>query len=634
MGGLLISLAIYFGVLQTLKEQSNERPYTGKTQSQIESVGRTLLNIAKSLGMWYFKREIEDLIEQLRSSRKYEEFKKDHIRILQHDAFMLEEVRRLLISAYQETTRQSIAVVCTPCGIAGMKRRQQDAHATSVLPRSQLTGFDLVTFDVIVPTVQDCYAAFGLLSQLGHIQDQRIIEEIANPKRNGNSRIAFELVLKPQGPYTQVLKWPETYTHICHLQIATPFMQAITWYGCLHPVLYQIYLEANQEKIESPSLEQLWRSGDGKIFLGLKEFLATHHSQPLTDAPIVVNDQKYKRVALPRGATALDFAYALDSKVGDYAQEALINNRQAPLYRILEAGDVVEIKTSNEIQAQDYWLSENYAITSEARRQIKELLNRRFPDRRAYELIHDVLEHNHFILTKENLDHELSLLLKQNKLGTSQIYLKRLQKTGKPPYNPNWAAQQIMQQVSERNDSLSVGEGRASWIPILDMKLATTKRFIHQQRLCNFCQPTYPRDMKIMGRLRKRGGELIVHKATCPHLIDRTRAQQSVLLPMIWQLQPPAFRVAFFVTAQDRKGLILDLVRHLRKHQCDLISITAKAHSKFGEAQILFTLEAYNDKEVLDIWQEMSGIENITKVEIDAAATSARTRERLGKLRK
>jgi hypothetical protein len=205
---------------------------------------------------------------------------------------------------------------------------------------------------------------------------------------------------------------------------------------------------------------------------------------------------------------------------------------------------------------------------------------------------------------------------------------------GKPPYNPDWAAQQIMQQISERNDTLSPGEGRASWIPVLDMELTTTRKFIHQQRLCNFCQPTYPRDMKIMGRLRKRGGELVVHRASCPHLIDRTKTQQSILLPMIWQLQPPAFRVTFALTAQDRSGLILDLARELRRHRCELLSITAEAVSKFREARVHFTIEAFSDKEVLEIWQSLLKIENVVKVEVNAAETPASIRDRLQMFRK
>src|SRR6266571_5080556 len=214
LGGLLIAVAIFYQALQTLQEQSNERPYTGKTQSQIESVGRTLLNISKSLGMWYFKREIEDLVEQIRSPRKFVELKKEH---------------------------------------------------------AQLNGFDLVIFNVIVPTVQDCYSAFGVLSQLGHIKDNRIVEEIANPRPNGSSYLTLWLLLKPQGTYTQDLKWPEAYTRICLLQIATPFMQAITAYGCLYPRCYQLYAKTSlQEEVVPPSIKNLWRSEEGRVFLAIK----------------------------------------------------------------------------------------------------------------------------------------------------------------------------------------------------------------------------------------------------------------------------------------------------------------------------------------------------------------------------
>src|SRR5258708_39811236 len=103
---------------------------------------------------------------------------------------------------------------------------------------------------------------------------------------------------------------------------------------------------------------------------------------------------------------------------------------------------------------------------------------------------------------------------------------------------------------------------------------------------------------------------------------------------MTWQLQPPAFRVAFFVIAQDRKGLILVLAKHLRRHQCDLLEIKAKAISKFGEARIVFTIDVYSDKEELEIWHELSRIENVTKVEIHAVSTTAHLRDRLQKLRK
>lgn len=632
LGALLIAVATYYQALQTLQEQNKERPYTGAMQSSIENIGSTLLNIAKRLGMWRFKRDIEDLIEHLRSPRRFAEIRQEHKHILEQDALMLEDTRQLLISSYQKAIGQPITIVYRACGIAGMKRRLQDAHTTATLPKTQFTGFDLVTFDVIVSTVKECYTASGVLGQLGYIQE-RVTDLIANPKVNGCSYIAFGLIVKPQDLYTQALKWPVIYTRICQLLIATPLMQAITWYGCLHPSCFALYMRPPQkEEVIPPPIEQLYQSEEGKVFFTIIKNLTL--AQPETKAPIVVYDKNHKPIALPKGATALDFAYALDNTIGERSVEAFINNRKAPLYRTLDAGDVVEIRTSNEIQIQDYWLYDNYTITPEAHRHIKESLDQRFPYRKGYDMLRQILERYHFTLTQEDLEHELRLLLKQHNLGTPQSYLKRVDKTREPPYSPAWAVQQIMRQVAERTESLTMDKGRSSWVPILDMDLTANKKFIHQQRLCGFCQPTYPRDVKIMGRLRKRSGELVVHKESCPHLIDRTKSQQSVLLPMIWQLQPPAFRVAFFVRAQDRKGLILDLTRQLRRHQCDLVSISAEAITKHGEARIRFTIEAYTDKEVLEIWQELSKIENVTKVEIDAAATPARTRDRLQKLRK
>jgi len=629
LGALLIAVAIYYQALQVLQEQSKGRPYTERTRSQIERVGRALLNITKQLGIWHLKRDSEDLSEQLHSPQKFAEAQQEHRRILAQDAHFLEETRQLLIATYQEAVQGSISVTYTPCGINGMKRRKQDAHTTAKSQKTQLTGFDLVTFDIIVPNVQDCYNAFGVLSQLGQIQD-RVTDLIANPKPNGCSHIALGLILKPQFSNTKNFQWTETNTHICQIQIATHFMQAINWHGCLYPRCYPLYEIASLKKEEVPfSVKQAWSSKEGNVLHTIKENLANDRGQPQTGAPIIVFDKSRREVALPKGATALDFAYALDRSVGERTVDAIVNNRKAPLYRPLNSGDIVEVRTSDEIQVQPYWAT--YTTTAQARRQIQESLNQRSPGPSGYTLLLQELDRYHYILPPETFKEELSHLVKQYNLGTPQKYLERLDPIGELHYTPKWAAQEIMRQVDEQDEMLSISIRRHGWIPKLDMQQATQNKFIHQQRLCRFCQPTYPRDMKIMGRLRKHSGELVVHKESCPHLIDRTVGYQSALLPMIWQPQPPAFQVGFFIIARDRRGLILDLTRQLRRHQCDLLSIDAEV-TKFNQACIRFTIETHADKEVIDIWQELYKIDNVTRVEINAAATSIDIRDRLKKL--
>lgn len=627
LGALLVALAIYYQALRMLQEHSNGHPYAEGTQLQverIERIGRTLINMTTRLGMWLLKRDIEDLSEQLRNPQRFKEASREHRRILEEDTSVLEDTRRLLIDTYQQVTHEPVYVTWLACSISGMKRRKQDAHTTATSRKTQLIGLDLATFDIVVPTLQDCYKAFGVLGQLGRIQD-RVTDLIADPKANGCSYIALGLALESQS---------EADTHVCQIQIATHWMQAINWYGCLHPDCYPLYVKRSL-KIEGELLsliEHLWVSKEGKVFQAIGKSLMGSTTYSETRTPILVYAKNRRPIFLPKEATALDFAYVLDSEIGEHAVEAIVNDRKAPLHRVLDAGDIVEIRTSKQVQADVSWLQEELASIPKVRQQIEESLNRRFLDRRGSNLLRQELERYHYMLSADALEEELRLLVKHHNFGTSQAYLQRLSEMDEPPYTPKWAAQEILRQIDERNELSAVAMGRHSWVPIVDGQPLRENKFYQQQRYCRYCQPAYPVDIKIMGRLRQRSGELVVHKETCPYLMDRPGSPKSSLLTMSWQLQPPAFRVTLFIIAQNRRGLVLDIVRLLRRHQCELFAIDAKA-TNFGEARIHFTIETHTDKEVLDIWRALEKIEGITRIDIDPVATPNSIRDRLQKQR-
>jgi (p)ppGpp synthase/HD superfamily hydrolase len=557
LGAFLLAVTIYF---QALQDQNIQQAYTGTKQSEIDRIGGTLLNITKLLGMWRFKREVEDVLEQIRHPQKYTEVKQEQEQILLRDKVALESIKQKIRSFYCEITQEEIEVDYTPCGIAGMSRRKQDAHTTATTQKTQLTGFDVVTFDVIVPTVRACYQTLGVLSQLGYIQD-RVTDQVANPKPNGYSHIAFGLILRPNA---------EVPLHVCQLQIATRLMQALAAFGCLHPQYYKLFTHHTlvENQVNIPSISEIWNNEEGNVLNAIKEGLRLQAAQ---EAPIVVYDKSRQPVALSKGATALDFAYKIDKALGERAVEAFINNRKAPINRVLDAGDIVEIRSSKESHARDYWLEDNYANTPQARRLIEDFLNRRSHDLTSLNLLSQELEHSHYILTPEDLHKELNLLVERYNLGTVDDYLKWLGRTEEDQYTLNWAAQTIIRQLIHRNETLLAERGGLSWVPALDTQLMSERITYREQHLCGFCHPAYPRDQKITGRFHKRSGELVVHKEGCPHLIERL-AYQSVLLPMVWQSVPKTLRVAFFVTAQDRKGLLLDLTKQIRGHQCDLLS--------------------------------------------------------------
>ena len=369
------------------------------------------------------------------------------------------------------------------------------------------------------------------------------------------------------------------------------------------------------------TIPQLWQSEEGKVFISIQEALTRNDVLPDEDTPIVVFEKNRNFVHLPKGATAIDFAYALGSGIGSHAAEIFVNTRPSPLYRELDAGDVVEIRTANDIQAQQHWLS--YAKTAQALREIRVALNARDLYRRGYNQLHEILGQHDYMLTPESLDDELQQVGKQFDIEFSEL-LERLDKREETKYTPQWVAEQIMEQIAEINEPSPTEMPKMSWIPVLDKHATIQVKKIRKQKLCGICSPTYPHDMNLLGRLRKRTGILVVHKENCPHLIG----SHSILLPMNWEPEPPAFRVSFFLIAQDRKGLVLDLTKQLLVHQCELLSLYADT-IEFSQARVRFKVEVHTDKEVFAILRTVDAMESVIRTEIDAAATSQHVLDRL-----
>lgn len=620
LGALLLATAIYFQTLKILHEKNGDRPYDVKKRTSIESISLVLRNIFKLLGIWTLKREVEDLGEQLCAPHSHKMQKKDLTDILRRDNLLVGEARRLLMDAYQKAAQRPMFIELQQCGIVGLKRRQQSQSIIS--PDVPINGFDLITFNVIVPTVQDCYTAFGVFSQLGQIQGG-IVDQLTNPKANGSSNIYFRLLLKLPDKLPHVPGYANNPVYLCRIQIATQLMHAITWYGCLHPDCRPLYTKSQQEiEHRTLSVDELWHSEEGKVFPSIRENLASSSVLLNAQAPIVVFDKDHRRVSLPAKATALDFAYTIDPAVGEYAAEAFVNYRKSPLYRELDAGDIVEIRTANYVQTQQEWLDRNYARTPKARQEIQKSLQRHPQKRKGYNQLREILDRNHYMLTPEALEQELRQLVKQHHLGTHTEYIRLLDIRKDVRYTPEWAAHQMMEQISERNDIPPTEMTKMSWTPVLNIPTNTQKNRINRKHLCGFCKPEYPHT--IMGRIRKSTGELVVHRERCPHLLD----SYAKLLSMDWQPQGAPFCVSLYMITQDRKGLVSDFTRVLRSHQCDLRYVQAEAIDG-GQAMIRFKVEVHADKEVFAIRDALKKREPHAHIEIDAATTPQHVFHRL-----
>ncbi len=220
---------------------------------------------------------------------------------------------------------------------------------------------DIFAFRIIVGSVEDCYRVLGLLhSRYRHVAG-RFRDFISVPKPNGYRSLQTTIL--------------SSDNRRIELQIRTERMEDVAERGVAAHWAYKNNSYAyDPEKAEAsggdplrrirPLVEMMEQSGDADEFLEHAK-LEMFTDQVFTFTP------KGDLIALPRGATPLDFAYAVHTKVGDTCIGAIINNREVPLRRRLANGDVVKIIRGGEPEAPAGW--ENIVVTGKARSALRRL---------------------------------------------------------------------------------------------------------------------------------------------------------------------------------------------------------------------------------------------------------------------
>ena len=220
--------------------------------------------------------------------------------------------------------------------------------------------YDLVALRIIVKTVEDCYAALGIIHQRFPPMPGRIKDYIAMPKPNGYRSLhttVFCLENKPT-----------------EFQIRTENMHQEAENGI---AAYWAYSQAKETKkyqksqtifAEKKELRWINQLKDWQKEIGSKEFVQSLKIDFFKDRIFPITP-KGEVIDLPIGSTPIDFAYAIHTTVGDSCVSAKVNNKIAPLDYQLQSGDLVEILTQKSKKPSESWLK--FAKTSIARKKIK-----------------------------------------------------------------------------------------------------------------------------------------------------------------------------------------------------------------------------------------------------------------------
>ncbi|MBY0454989.1 MAG: bifunctional (p)ppGpp synthetase/guanosine-3',5'-bis(diphosphate) 3'-pyrophosphohydrolase [Burkholderiaceae bacterium] len=216
---------------------------------------------------------------------------------------------------------------------------------------------DIYGFRVIVPTITDCYTALGLLHQMYKPVPGKFKDHIAIAKLNGYQSLHTTLV----GPSGVNIEF----------QMRTQEMHIIAEAGV---AAHWLYKAQDNEGTTAERLGTQWLQSLLDIQNETRDAAEfwDHVKVDLFPDAVYVFTPKSQIMALPRGATVVDFAYAIHSNIGNRTAAARINNEQVPLRTELKNGDVVEIVTTPTSTPNPAWLG--FVRTGRARSKIRNYL--------------------------------------------------------------------------------------------------------------------------------------------------------------------------------------------------------------------------------------------------------------------
>lgn len=263
--------------------------------------------------------------------------------------------RRELVGKILESVKSQLAKAGIEASIAG---REKTLYGIYRKMRNKHLSFsevlDVYGFRVVVDSFEQCYVALGVLHSLFKPMPGKFKDYIAIPKMNGYQSLHTTLI----GPYGTPVEF----------QIRTAEMNHVAESGVAAHWLYKnqdATLTDLQQRTHAwlqSLLDIQHQTGDASEFL-------EHVKVDLFPDSVYVFTPKSTIIALPRGATALDFAYTIHTDIGDHAVSAKINHEPAPLKTELHNGDIVAIDVSDDAQPTPNWLS--FVRTGRARSAIR-----------------------------------------------------------------------------------------------------------------------------------------------------------------------------------------------------------------------------------------------------------------------
>ncbi|MGA7180914.1 MAG: bifunctional (p)ppGpp synthetase/guanosine-3',5'-bis(diphosphate) 3'-pyrophosphohydrolase [Thiobacillaceae bacterium] len=531
--------------------------------------------IANRLGLYPVYRELEDLSLRYLYPNRY--------RVISKAVNEARGNRRALVEKVQVAIQEKLAQAGIEATVTGREK-----HLYSIYSKMQEKNlafsevFDIYGFRVVVKDVPTCYLALGALHALYKPIPGKFKDYIAIPKTNGYQSL-HSILFGPQGTPIEV-------------QIRTPEMQRMAEAGIASHWLYKtpdVALNDVQQGAYRWVQSMLEIQADNK---DSPEFLE-HIKVDLFPDEVYVFTPMGKIMSMPRGATAVDFAYAVHTDVGSHCVAVKINHDLMPLRTQLRNGDQVEIITASSAWPNAAWL--NFVVTGKARSHIR-----------------------HYLRTAKA---EESAKLGQGLLANA---LKALN-----PASPSPSLAQLQKLAKETHnrtiEELYADMGLGRKLPmvvahqLLHLMGDETGHPPHPQsitirgtegvavELAKCCHPI-PGD-PILGFIHKDRG-LIIHTHDCPS-ISGFRADPEKWLDVEWEAQPGhLFDVAIKLVVANQRGVLAKAAAAISEQGINIGNISMEEEDGSPYTILFFTLQVENRVHLANIMRSLRSQPEVVRI--------------------
>jgi GTP pyrophosphokinase len=466
----------------------------------------------------------------------------------------------------------------------------REKHISSIYKKMQEKNisfsevFDIYGFRIIVPDVAACYTALGALHTFYKPIPGKFKDYIAIPKANGYQSLHTTLF----GPFGMPIE----------IQIRTMDMHMVAEAGVASHWIYKT-VESDPREVQLKThqwlqslLEIQSESGDALEFL-------EHIKVDLFPDEVYVFSPKGKIFALPKGATAIDFAFAVHTEVGNHCIAAKVDGAPAPLGTVLRNGNRVEIVTDPQARPNPVWLG--YVATGKARSHIRHYLKTMQLQESAevgelllVQALRSV-KANPDQIGEAHWDHFFKgdsaktreEVLADIGLGTrlAVVVAKKLLANADPPSG----------EEPPRLDSITI---------------RGTEGLAIQFAAC--CRPI-PGD-PIIAQIKKGQG-LVVHTHDCP-AIHPFHFDPEKWVDVQWDASSDRmFEVNVRLTAQNTRGVLARLAAEVSEADSNIDHIETEQRASNAYTTIIFTLEVKNRMHLAHVFRRLRRIPEVVRLQ-------------------